>query len=235
MNSVLLKPLPYAHPEQIVTLSESKPNFSRGSVPYPNFKDWERNNHTFSAMAIARPYGFTLTGTGETERLQARLVTANFFTVFDVNPTVGRAFHEGEDQIGAAPTVMISSSLWQRRFGGDPTVVGKAITLDDRSFTIIGVVPANFMLEASTFPSAGFVRARGAVGTSGADVSRRGTFLSRFRAHEAGHQHRTSARGFAGASRSALASEYPDTNKDTGAVNRAAHRRCAWQRSARCC
>src|SRR5580698_4421800 len=131
VNGVLLQPLPYAHPEQLVSLSESKPNFATCSIPWPNFVDWKKNNTTFSSMAISRPYSFTLTGTADPERVQARLVTSDFFTVFGVKPAVGRAFLEGEDERGAAPTAVISYSLWQRKFGGDPGVIGRSLSLDE--------------------------------------------------------------------------------------------------------
>src|SRR6201997_5823193 len=73
VNGVLLNPLPFPQPEQLVSLSESKPNFVTGSISYPNFRDWQRNNHTFSSMAISRPISFSLTGSGEAEQLQAEL------------------------------------------------------------------------------------------------------------------------------------------------------------------
>ncbi len=124
VNGVLLNPLPYPHPEQLVALHESKPNFPTGSISFLNFKDWKRNNRTFSDMALSRRYSFTLTGTGEPERLKARFVSSDFFSVFGVNPMLGRSFAPGEDEIGAAPLAIISASLWQRKFGGAPTVIG---------------------------------------------------------------------------------------------------------------
>src|SRR4029079_15981722 len=75
VNGVLLNPLPYPHPEQLVTLHQSKPNFEAGAIPYLNFRDWQRNNRTFSAMAISRGYGFSLIGAGEAERVNARLIS----------------------------------------------------------------------------------------------------------------------------------------------------------------
>jgi hypothetical protein len=103
VNAVLLNPLPYSHSEQLVAIHESKPNFPAGSISFPNFKDWKKNNRSFSAMAISRSYGFSLAGIGESERLPARLVTSDFFSVLGVKPVLGRNFASGEDEVGAAP------------------------------------------------------------------------------------------------------------------------------------
>lgn len=113
VNGVLLNPLPHPHPEQLVTLGESKPNFTNGSISYPNFVDWQKDNHAFSAMAVARWYGFTLTGLGDAEQLTAKLISSDYFTVLGANPVIGRSFISGEDKIGAAPIALISTGLWK--------------------------------------------------------------------------------------------------------------------------
>lgn len=143
VNGILLNPLPYPHPEQLVAIHESKPNFPEGSISVPNFKDWKRNNRSFSKMAISRGYGVSLAGDGESERLQARLVTSDFLSVLGMAPKLGRDFAPGEDEIGAAPVAIISDSLWRRKFGGLPSVVGRRIMLDERGYTVIGVAPPN--------------------------------------------------------------------------------------------
>jgi predicted permease len=146
VNGVLLNPLPYPHAEQLVTLHESKPNFETGSISYPNFRDWQKDNHSFSSIAIARGYSYSLTGLGEAEQVQARFISSDFFPLLGVNPVVGRTFVSGEDEIGAAPIAMISAGLWNRKFGSSPAALGKSITLDGRDYAIVGVVPANFEL-----------------------------------------------------------------------------------------
>jgi len=151
VNGVLLNPLPFPQPEQLVTLHQSKPNFETGAMPYPNFRDLQRENRTFAAMAISRGAGFILTGAGEAERVSAQHVTADFFTVLGVMPQLGRNFAPGEDQSGAAPIVLISAELWQRKFGSAPDALGRSLTLDDRSYTIVGVLPASFNLRVSLF------------------------------------------------------------------------------------
>src|ERR687896_2314044 len=86
VNGVLLNPLPYPEPEQLVTLHQSKPNFETGAIPYPNFLDWQKENRTFSAMAISRSFGANLVGAGEAEQVAGRRVSANIFSVLGVEP-----------------------------------------------------------------------------------------------------------------------------------------------------
>ena len=135
VNGVLLNPLPYPQPDQLVTFHQSKPNFDTGAIPYPNFRDLQRQNQTFSSMAISRGFGFSLVGTGEAERVNARLITADFFTVLGVKPALGRTFAPGEDESGS-PVVLISADLWQRKFGAAADVLEKSLTLDDKSYSI---------------------------------------------------------------------------------------------------
>jgi predicted permease len=144
VNGVLFNPLPYKNPEQLVWLAESKPNFATGSISFPNFRDWQSDNRTFSAMAASRGFSYSLTGLGDPEQVRAMLITSDFFLVLGVRPAVGRSFIPGEDEIGAAPIAMISDGLWKRKFGGTADVVGKRLTLDGRDFAIVGVVPAKF-------------------------------------------------------------------------------------------
>ena len=144
VNGVLLDPLPFPQPERLVSLHASKPNFETGSISYPNFLDWQKDNHSFAAMAVYRPAGMSLTGMGEAERVRAEYVTSDFFPILGVKPVLGRALAGGEDRIGAAPVVLISEGLWQRKLGSSPEILGKTLTLDGRGFTVIGVIPSSF-------------------------------------------------------------------------------------------
>src|SRR4029434_2376898 len=146
VNGVLINPLPFPQPERLVMLHQSKPNFDAGAIPYPNFRDWQKDNQTFSAMAIMRGHGFSLMGSGEAERVPARLVSGEFFSVLGVNPVLGRNFRPEEDQPGAGPVVIIITALWQPHFAEAPDAVGKRLRLDDKSYTIIGVLPAAFAM-----------------------------------------------------------------------------------------
>ena len=150
VNGVLLNPLPLPDPDQLVTLAQSKPNFDAGAIPYPNFRDMQKENRTFSAMAISRGFGFSLLGSGEPERVSARLTSADLFSVLGVQPVLGRTFLPGEDEPGAPPLVLISADLWQRKFSSAQDVVGKGLTLDDKSYTIVGVLPANLPVYQTT-------------------------------------------------------------------------------------
>jgi predicted permease len=150
VNGVLLNPLPFPHPEQLVTFDQSKPNFEFGAIPYPNFRDLQKENQTFSAMAISRGFSYSLIGVGEAERVNARLVTADFFSVLDVKPALGRRFAPGEDEPGVGPVAIISAGLWQRKFGEAQDVLNRSLTLDEKSYSIIGVLPASFSLFRGT-------------------------------------------------------------------------------------
>jgi predicted permease len=153
VNGVLLNPLPYPHPEELVTAHASKPNFSEGSISYPNFRDWQRGNKTLAALAVTRGTGFRLTGLGDTEEVSAQLVSSDFFPILGVKPVAGRLFAPDEDQIGRGRVVLISEGFWKRKFGSNPDAVGRALRLDDFDYTIVGVLPANFHLTIDRFRS----------------------------------------------------------------------------------
>ena len=127
MNTVLLHPIALPHPEELVAVDASKPNFEHGSISYPNFRDWQRDNRSFAALAVFRHRGFLLTGTGESERLHGDLVSSDLFSALGVQPVIGRLFAPGEDEIGRAPLVLIGQGLWARKFGSDPGVVGRVV------------------------------------------------------------------------------------------------------------
>src|SRR5439155_26062949 len=130
VNGVLLNPLPYPHPEELVTLHESKPNFSTGSISFPNFLDWQKDNRTFSSMAVQRGTSFILTGLGDAEQIDAQFVSSDFFRQLGVVPVIGRDFVTGEDLVAAAPVAMITAGFWKRKFGSASDVIGKSLTLD---------------------------------------------------------------------------------------------------------
>jgi predicted permease len=151
VNGVLLNPLPYPKPSELVTVHASKPNFDTGSVSYPNFRDWQRDNHTLAALAIHRIYSFVLTGTGDAESIPSQFVSSDFFPMLGVRPVLGRLLAPGEDEIGGNSVVLVSAGFWARKFGSKPDVLGKTLTLDGRNFTIVGVLPADFHLLIGNF------------------------------------------------------------------------------------
>ncbi len=151
VNGVLLNPLPYQHPERLVAVFTRNAEFEHSSISYPNFLDWRRDNHSFSALAAFREENFNLTGMGNAERLRAEMVSATFFPLLEVNPVAGRLFSEQEDQVGGAPVALISEGLWKRKFGSAPDAVGKSLALNGTLRTIVGVIPAGFHYQASDF------------------------------------------------------------------------------------
>lgn len=151
INGVLLSPLPFHQANQLVTLHENKPHFEGGSLSYPNFRDWQKDNHTFSALAVARSYAFSLTGIGEAEQVSGEFVSSDFFPVLGVNPVVGRGFAQDEDLVGAGPVALITEGLWRRKFSSAPDILGKNITLDSKGYAIVGVISADFHLAIPGF------------------------------------------------------------------------------------
>lgn len=154
VNGVLLSPLPFPNPDQLVTLHENKPNFEGGSVSYLNFRDWRRENHSFSALAVARSTAFSLTGAAEAEQVNGEFISSSFFSVLGVNAVKGRTFVSGEDDVHAAPIALISEGLWQRKFSSSADILGRTITLDARNYTVVGVIPASFHLNIPGFRDA---------------------------------------------------------------------------------
>jgi putative ABC transport system permease protein len=150
VNAVLLRPFPYQAPERLVIVQERE---SGGgfSPSYPNFVDWRAQNTAFASIAAVRQNeSFNLTGAGEPERLQGQLVSAEFFSMLGIKPLVGRDFLPEEDRAGATPAVILSYGFWQRRFGNDPGIIGQQLTLNDQSYTVVGITPPDFQygLEA---------------------------------------------------------------------------------------
>ena len=144
VNGVLLRPLPYPEPERLMMLYERTKDSGRNSVAYPNYLDWRREQRSFKDIAAFRGDDLNFTGSGQPEHLKGEYVSANLFPVLGVNPILGRNFLPQEDREGAAGAVMLSYGLWKRRFGGDPAILGKAITLNAMSCTVVGVLPADF-------------------------------------------------------------------------------------------
>ena len=145
IEATLLRPSQYPNVERILILRETSKDFAESSVSLPNFRDWrDQTRDQFSAMAAARRDSFTLTGSGDPERVSARMVSAEFFDVLGIQPQLGRGFVAENDAPGAARTVVLTNALWKRRFASDPRVIGQSITLAGDSYTVIGVMPAGF-------------------------------------------------------------------------------------------
>jgi predicted permease len=153
VNGVLLNPLPFPEPDRLMMLNQKEKNFEFASVSYPNFQDWRKDNRTFSAMAISRGYYFSLIGSGTPEQLDGQFISDGYFDTLGVKPLFGRTFTASENLPGAAPVTLISEGLWRRKFDGSANVLGKSISLEGRSYSIIGVIPASFNLSAARISS----------------------------------------------------------------------------------
>ena len=148
VNAVLLRSLPYGHPEKLVYLWSPNHNFK--GVPdelapnVPDFYEWQRVSHSFSAMAMLRQSTVSLVRDGFADRVQAALVTGSFFRMLDVQPAFGRTLDANDDQTGHEYVAVISDAFWRSRFGSDPRIIGKQIQLNRERYTVIGVMSRDF-------------------------------------------------------------------------------------------
>jgi len=142
VNTVLLRPLPFADPDGLVFLRESRlPQFPSFSIAPGNFVSWQSGTRSFERMAAIQGTALNLTGSGDPETLRAEKVSADLFPLLGVRPILGRYFSAEDDRPGAEGVVVLSEALWRGRFGGDPAVLGRVLTLGGRPFTVIAVAP----------------------------------------------------------------------------------------------
>jgi len=146
VQAVLLRPFPYPNSERLLVLWEdlTLSHFDQASIAWPDLQDWQKQNQTFTAIGGFRRDNFTLTGRGQPERVQGAKVSAAFFDAIGLRPQVGRIFNDAEDRPGAPALAVLMHGCWQNRFGSDPNIVGRTITLDGEPFTVIGVMPREF-------------------------------------------------------------------------------------------
>ncbi|HUI42786.1 MAG TPA: ABC transporter permease [Terriglobia bacterium] len=150
VNTVLLKPLPYAEPDRLMAVASMN---TRGApVPtdlsYPDFFDFRSQNHVFEHLVTSDDANMVLTGAGQPVQLDGELVTWDLFPALGIKPELGRGFVQGEEAAGNH-VVVLSHTLWQRQFGGDPGIVGRAITLNRKPYTVVGVAPAGFVFPVN--------------------------------------------------------------------------------------
>ena len=154
VNTVLLRPLPFAESDRLVFLNEKSPVLDEMSISYPNFLDWREHNQSFEKIAVYNRASYNLTGAGDAERIITVQMSADMFNVLRVNALHGRVFTNDEDKPGGTPVAVLSYGLWQRRFGGQMSILNQPITLNDKSYVVIGVMPESF-----AGPSPGSARA----------------------------------------------------------------------------
>ncbi|HEY7182910.1 MAG TPA: ABC transporter permease, partial [Blastocatellia bacterium] len=140
VEALLLRPLPYTEPDRLVLLSDK----GRNNLTYPNFGDWRERAKSFEGMASIRNQTLNLTDVDKPVSLRGRTVNWNFFHLLGVQPQLGRLFVAEDDRRGAARTALLSDGLWKTQFGGDPSVIGRKLTLDGEPYEVIGVLPPGF-------------------------------------------------------------------------------------------
>jgi predicted permease len=144
VDAALIRPLPYTEPGRLVDVAESGGIWPRSNLSYANFLDWKKLNQVFSSFDAYNQYGYLLRTESGSEPVSAVQVSSGFFRTLGVAPILGRDFHDGEDQVQAPKTVILSYSTWQKRYGGRNGVVGETVTLSGIPHTIIGVLPESF-------------------------------------------------------------------------------------------
>src|SRR5213082_1145029 len=143
VNAVLLRPLPYPDADRIMVLNESSGPGQDYSVALPDYFDWRNDDTVFEHLACTHKESRNLSGIPgrEPERISCASVARNFFNIVGLPPEIGRTFSEDEDKVDPPPVVVISDRLWRRVFNADPSVLGRSITLHDKNYTVIGVMP----------------------------------------------------------------------------------------------
>jgi putative ABC transport system permease protein len=145
IHSVLLSPLPYPESDRLVAIAET----GWGTVwptSYPNYLDWRAAQHSFDEIAVSRRDDFNLSGAGEPERFSGLFVTASYFRVLKVSPKLGRVFYDEEDSVAGANPVILSEHLWRSRFGADPAIIGRKLTLNTINYEVVGVMDDNLSI-----------------------------------------------------------------------------------------
>jgi predicted permease len=144
VNGVLLNPLAYPQADRLVAIYARDAGIDSAPIEYPNFLDWQRDSRSFASMSAYRNEDYNFIGNGEGERLSGYMISADFFNTLGVVPVLGRTFRLDDDQIGAAPVVVLSGGFWKRKFASSPDIIGKPIVLNGTAYTIVGVIRDNF-------------------------------------------------------------------------------------------
>jgi putative ABC transport system permease protein len=213
VNAVLLRPLPYPDSERIVRLWENDAQRSRPKTPLSpaNFVDWASRNQVFDEIGAYQSWSANLTGLREPDRLQGALVSASVFQLLGVTPQIGRPFLPEEDQPGHNLVVVVSDSLWRRLLDSDPTILSKSVTINGKSYSVIGVMPPGF-----DFPSKAEIWSP--IAFDADDLSGRGTryvsAIARLKNGVTVLQAQANMESIA----AQLANQYPKTNEGYGAT-----------------
>jgi predicted permease len=150
VHGVILAPLPFQRPDRLVFLWQTRPGVTQLDASYPNFEDWQRTSRSFDSMAALAFHSFNLTSPGSAEHLIGIRASSAFLATLGIRPVIGRDIAPSEDQVNATPVVLVTNRLWREHFHSDPQVPGRSLVLDGKSFTVIGVLPADFHFLADT-------------------------------------------------------------------------------------
>src|SRR5580658_5693903 len=157
VDALLLRPLPYPHPDRLAAVWLHSPAIGiLRDWPSPGeYIDIQNQNHSFEQMALAQSRTFTLTGRDQPELVAVLSTQSSLLSMLGARPLLGRTFPPEEDRPGKPPVAILSNSVWRRLFNSDPAIVGRSITLDGKPFTVVGILPRGFMLNAEVMPSEG--------------------------------------------------------------------------------
>ena len=144
VNAVLIRPLPFASPGRLLQVAEKNDrlNISNFAASVLNYLSWKDQNQSFQGLGAIGAGIYTLTGRGDAEQLNGATISPSLLPILGIQPLLGRSFREGDDRPGASPVALISQALWDRRFAGEPSAVGKNITLNGVDYTVVGIAPA---------------------------------------------------------------------------------------------
>jgi len=144
VNSVLLRPLGAREPDRLVWFWGTQPQLQDAPHSPADFLDYQSQNESFEDIAAVRPLSFALTGDNQPDRVNGLIVSANYFSMLGAGPSLGRVFEPEDGRAGAARVALVSNGLWRRRFGGNTDAIGKIVTLNGESVTVVGVMPEGF-------------------------------------------------------------------------------------------
>jgi putative ABC transport system permease protein len=147
ISGILLRPPPFPSSQQLVLVFGTQPFVPNSPVSTPDFLDWRKQNQSFSDIAALTYTDFNLGGEGDPERVLGFRVSPNFLRLLQVTPILGRSFTAEEEQAGRGQVAVISAGLWERRYGRDPSVIGRSIVLNGRNVTVVGIVPQGFAIQ----------------------------------------------------------------------------------------
>jgi hypothetical protein len=141
VNAFLLRPLPVKDPSHLVFIFDHFPDLDKGPASYPDFVEWRQQSRVFEDMVASFPTNYNFVGQREPERIRGRLVSENYFSLLGVQPLQGRNFVQADHKPDAGKVAIVSYEFWQREYGGDPALIGKAVALNGISYTVVGILP----------------------------------------------------------------------------------------------